>query len=91
MTDLKSLVADGDDLLQQLVKCSNEEFSAARAGIERRLRETSSRLHHARIAIARKAGRTADSTFEYVQENPWKVFGVAAMAGLITAFVLSRR
>lgn len=91
MTDLKELVADGDDLLQQLVKCSNEEFSAARARIERRLRETSARLDHARVAMARKAGRTADSTFEYVHENPWKVAGVAAMAGLITAFVLSRR
>ena len=91
MTDLSSLVADGDDLLQELVKCSNEEFSAARSRIERRLRETSRSLDHARLAIARKAARTADSTFEYVQENPWKVFGVAAMAGLITAYVLSRR
>ena len=91
MTDLESLVADGDDLLQQLVKSSNDEFSAARAGIERRLGETSARLHHARIAIARKAGRTADSTLDYVSDNPWKVFGVAAAAGLITAFVLSRR
>lgn len=91
MTDLKSLVADSDDLLQELVKCSNEEFSAARARIERRLRETSARLDHARAAIARKAGRAADSTIEYVQENPWKVVGVAALAGLITAFILSRR
>jgi ElaB/YqjD/DUF883 family membrane-anchored ribosome-binding protein len=91
MKDLRGLVADGDDLLQELVKSSNEEFSAARAKIERRLGETSARLDHARIALTRKAGRAADATVEYVWENPWKVFGVAAAAGIIAALAFSRR
>ncbi|MCK9382496.1 MAG: DUF883 family protein [Sulfuritalea sp.] len=91
MKDLKVLVADGNDLLQELAKSTNEEFSAARTKIERRLGETSARLDHARIALTRKAGRAADATVEYVWENPWKVFGVAAAAGLVAALAFSRR
>lgn len=89
--DLKSVVVDADDLLQEVGNSTVEEFAATRARIERRLREARSRLDHARAAISQRAGDAADATQEYVRENPWKAFGIPAVAGLIVFLLVSRR
>ena len=91
VSDLKSVVADADDLLQEVGNSTAEEFAAARARIEDRLREARSRLDHARVAVTRKVGDAADATQEYARENPWKAFGLPAVAGLIVFLLVSRR
>lgn len=89
--DLKSVVTDTDELLQQVVSSTAEEFSAARLKIERQLREARSTLDAARVAVAKKACDAADVTQEYVRENPWKAIGIPAAAGLIAFLILNRR
>lgn len=89
--DLKGVVVDTDELLRQVVNSTAEEFIATRARIEMQLRDARSRIDAARIAVARKACDAADSTQEYVRENPWKAFGIPAVAGLIVFLLLSRR
>lgn len=89
--DLKAVVADTDDLLQQVVNSSAEEFAATRTRIEGQLRDARSRLDAARTAVAKKASVAADATQEYVRENPWKAFGIPAVAALIVFLLLSRR
>lgn len=89
--DLKSVVADADDLLQEVGSSTADEFAAARTRIEDRLRQARSRLDHARTAISRKAGDAVDATQEYARENPWKAFGLPAVAGLVVFLLVSRR
>lgn len=89
--DLKGVVTDTDELLQQVVDSSAEEFAAARSRIEGQLRDARSRLDAARIAMAKRACDAADATQEYVRENPWKAFGIPAVAGLIVFMLLSTR
>ena len=89
--DLRVVVADGDDLLKEVANSSVEQFAAVRAKVEARLGEAKSRLEDARIAVTGTAKDAAETTQEYVRENPWKVLGVAAAAGLVIGFVLSRR
>lgn len=89
--DLKSVVADADDLLQEVGSSTADEFAAARTRIEDRLRQARSRLDHARAAISRKAGDAVDATQEYARENPWKAFGLPAVAGLVVFLLVSRR
>lgn len=89
--DLKVVVADGDDLLKEVANSSVEQFAAARTNVEARMDEAKSRLQDARIAVTRTAKDAAGATQEYVRENPWKVLGLAAAAGLVIGFVLSRR
>lgn len=89
--DLKSVVADADGLLKEVANSTVEEFGAARARFEARLCEARSSLHDARVNAAKKACDAAEATQAYVRENPWKVVGAAAVAGLVTAFLLSRR
>lgn len=89
--DLKSVVTDADGLLKEVANSTAEEFAVARTKIEGKLGEARSRLDDARIAVTEKAKSAADATHEYVRENPWKALGVAAAAGLIIGFLLSRR
>lgn len=89
--DLKSVAGDANDLLKEVASSTAEGFAAARTKIEGKLGEARSRLDNARIAVTEKARGAADATQEYVKENPWKVLGVAAAAGLIIGFLLSRR
>lgn len=91
VTDLKGVVVDTDELLQQVISSSAEEFVAARARIEGQLRDARSRLDAARIAVTRTACHAADATQEYARENPWKAFGIPAIAGIIVFLLVSRR
>lgn len=89
--DLKSVGADVDDLLKEVANSTAEEFAAVRTKIEGRLGEVKSKLDHSRLAVSERARRSADATHEYVVENPWKVLGLAAAAGLIIGILVSRR
>lgn len=89
--DLKSVGADVDDLLKEVANSTTEEFAAVRTRIEGRLDEVKSRLDHSRLAVSERARHTVDATQEYVVENPWRVLGLAAVAGLIIGILVSRR
>ena len=89
--ELKGVVPDADDLLKKVANSTAEEFAAALTKIEGKLGEARSRLDDARLAVMEKAKGAADATHVYVRENPWKALGVAAAAGLIIGFLLSRR
>ncbi len=91
VSDLKSLIGDADDLLKEVANSGAEEISAVRTKVAARLGEVKSRFDDARIAVTQKAQGAADATNQYVRENPWKVIAVAASAGLITAFLYTRR
>ena len=89
--DLRGVVVDADDLLQELANSTAEEFGAARAGIEQRLTLARAGLDEARINALRSVSAAADATQAYARENPWKAIGLPVAAGLIVAFLLSRR
>ncbi|OHC64596.1 MAG: hypothetical protein A2045_06445 [Rhodocyclales bacterium GWA2_65_20] len=89
--DLKSVVADADGLLKEVVSSTADEYAAARTKVDAKLGETRSRLAEARLAAAKKARDAADAADEYVKENPWKILGATAAAGLIAGIFLTRR
>lgn len=91
VNDLKRVVGDADVLLKEVVSSSADQLTAARSRIETRLGEAKTRLNDARIAAASKACSAAEATQDYVRDNPMKIIGVAALAGLLAAFLLSRR
>ena len=89
--DLRTVVGDADDLLQEVANSTAEEFAAARTRIGAKLTEARSRLDEARIAVTDKARQTADATHEYMMDNPWKIVGLAAVIGLIIGVLARRR
>lgn len=89
--DLKTVVADADELLNEVSNYTAEEYGTARLMIEGRLSEARSRLGIARSVVSKRAREAVDGTQEYVTENPWKVLGVAVAAGVIICAFISRR
>ncbi len=89
--DLKGVVADANELLKEMAGSTAEGFAAARTKAEGKLGEVRARLDNARTAAKERAKAVAGATDDYVKENPWKVLGGAAVAGLVIGLLLRRR
>ena len=91
VTDLNAIVGDADKLLKDMASLTTEEFASARSSIEAKLAEARTRIDDARIVVTRKVCGAAEATSEYLCENPWKTIGVASLAVLAAALLVSRR
>ena len=91
VTDLSVIVGDADKLLKDMASLTSEEFAAARSSIEAKLAEARTKIDDARIVVTRKVCGAAEATSEYLCANPWKAVGVASLAILAAAVLVSRR
>lgn len=89
--DLKNAVGDAGALVNNVAAASADEFAQARTKLEARLDQAKTRLRDAGLAVSDKVKYTVDATDHFVRENPWKVLGVAAAAGVVIGAILSRR
>ena len=91
VTDLSAIVGDADKLLKDMSSLTSEEYAAARSSIEARLAEARTRIDDARSVVTRQVCGAAEATGEYLSENPWKTIGMASLAVLAAALLVSRR
>ncbi len=89
--DIKSVIADGEDLLKAAADVSGEGFAVARQKFEKKLVSAKARLADASQAAVEKTKETAVAANRYVHENPWPAIGVAAAAGVLIGILVSRR
>ena len=89
--DIKSVVADAEELLRKAKTSSAEGYSAVRVELEDRLANSIVRLQEVQQELKSRARQAAKVTDEYVHDNPWKSMGYVAAAGLIVGLLLSRR
>jgi ElaB/YqjD/DUF883 family membrane-anchored ribosome-binding protein len=89
--DLKAVVADADELLQEIGNATEEEIAVARGRIEQRLHAARTAIEDARTVVSRNVRHAAVVTQDYAMENPWKAFGLPAVAALVVFALLSRR
>lgn len=89
--DLKNAVGDADRLLTNVVASSADEIALARRKLESRLTHAKTVLVDASMAVSDRARYAADATDAYVRDNPWKMLGVAAAAGIVIGGILLRR
>jgi len=89
--DLKSAASDAGNLISNVAATGADEIAQARTNLEARLGQAKTRLIDASHAVSDKAKCTVDATDQFVRDNPWKVLGVAAAAGLVIGAILSRR
>jgi len=91
VSDIKAVMDDADSLLKGVASTAGEELAAARSRVETRLGEAKSRLNTARAEAARRAGDAAGVANAFAHDNPWKLFGISALAGLLVGVILTRR
>jgi ElaB/YqjD/DUF883 family membrane-anchored ribosome-binding protein len=89
--DLKSIIADADELLKATASATGDRIHAARARAEESLRSARERLANLDDAALAQVKEVAKSADEYVREHPWGAVGVAAVAGLLLGVLISRR
>lgn len=91
VNDIKAVIGDADTLLKGVASSAAGELSAARDRVETQLGEAKSRLNVARAEATRRACDAADAADAFARGNPWKLFGISALAGLLIGIVLTRR
>ena len=85
--DFKTIVSDGEELLQAAVSASGEGFTAARAKFAERVMSAKAKLADASQPVVDKARQAND----YVQGSPWTAIGVAVVAGMLIGFLAAKR
>jgi len=91
VTDMKTVIADAEELLKATAGAAGDRVSAARARAEETLRSARQKLSQIDDVVIGHAKDAARATDEYVRENPWGAVGVAALAGLLVGVLISSR
>lgn len=91
VNDMKSAIADAEDMLHATADQAGEKVAGMRARIQERLKGARARLADAEAALVTKTRAAARATDAYVHESPWTAIGIAAGVGLLVGLVLGRR
>lgn len=91
VTDMKSVIADAEDMLTATADQAGEKVATLRARIQDRLKGAKVRLSEAEAALIAKTRAAARATDTYVHEQPWTAVGIAAGVGLLVGLIIGRR
>ena len=91
VSDMKSAIADAEDMLHATADQAGEKVASMRARIQERLKGASVRLADAEAALIAKTRAAARATDAYVHESPCTAVGIAAGVGLLVGLILGRR
>ena len=89
--DLKTLVADAEELLKATASQAGEKIAVARQKIEQSLVEGKKALADAETTLVKKSKECAEIADDYVRENPWNAVGIAASVGLVIGLLLRNK
>jgi ElaB/YqjD/DUF883 family membrane-anchored ribosome-binding protein len=89
--DMKTLMEDAQELFREATQSTGTKAEELRSkGLE--LLDTAMGKAQEVQALALEKGKeVAQTTDEYVHENPWKAVGIAAGVGLIVGMLVSRK
>ena len=91
VSDMKSAIADAEDMLQATTDQAGGKLAELRARIQDRLKGAKARLSEAEEVLVAKTRAAARATDDYVHESPWTAIGIAAGVGLLLGLALGRR
>ena len=91
VTDMKTVIADAEELLKATAGAAGDRVSAARARAEETLRSARQKLSQIDDVVIAHAKDAARATDDYVRENPWGAVGIAAVAGVLVGVLISSR
>lgn len=91
VSDMKSTIADAEDMLTATADQVGDKFSRLRSRIQDRLTDGKARLVDAEEALVYKTRAAARATDDYVHESPWIAVGIAAGVGVLVGLALGRR
>ena len=90
-SELNSLVADVEELLGKVANVADVDIEKLRQRVQEKLETAKDTLAAGSKRITETARQAAGATDDYVRESPWQALGIAALAGVLTGFLLARR
>jgi ElaB/YqjD/DUF883 family membrane-anchored ribosome-binding protein len=90
-SDLRTVIADAEELLRATAGQMGEKAVVARERIQESLRVAKDKLSRAEEAMVDRTKAAARVTDDYVHDHPWGAVGIAAAAGLVLGMLISRR
>jgi ElaB/YqjD/DUF883 family membrane-anchored ribosome-binding protein len=91
MTDLRTVIADAEELLRITAGSAAEGSADLRQRVQERLAHAKANLAHLQDTAIEKAKAVGHATDDYVHDHPWKAVGMAAGVGLIVGLLIGRR
>jgi ElaB/YqjD/DUF883 family membrane-anchored ribosome-binding protein len=88
--ELGDFFADVEDLLTRLTHLPDESIARVRERVASSIESARTSVEEGVEKIVDTTTGAAKATDEYVQENPWRVIGVAAVACLVLGTLLRR-
>jgi ElaB/YqjD/DUF883 family membrane-anchored ribosome-binding protein len=90
-TELSSLIADVEDLLQKVAHVADVDVAKLRESVQQKIGTAREALASGGKRITETAREAAGATDHYVRRSPWQAVGLAALAGAAMGYLFSRR
>jgi ElaB/YqjD/DUF883 family membrane-anchored ribosome-binding protein len=91
VADMRTVLADTEQLLKAVVGQSGEKLAALQPRIEENLRKARARVAELEQAATEQVRAAAETTDAYAHEHPWKVAGLTALLGVVVGLLIGRR
>jgi ElaB/YqjD/DUF883 family membrane-anchored ribosome-binding protein len=91
MTDLRTGIADAEEVLRVTADQASAGATALRARMQERLHQARGRLQELQESAVARARAASHATDDYVHEHPWKAAGTAAAIGMVIGLLIGRR
>jgi ElaB/YqjD/DUF883 family membrane-anchored ribosome-binding protein len=91
MSDIRTVLADAEDLLKQAASTTGERASELRETALTRLKQAKEKAADMQVVVVEKGKKAARATDDYVHEHPWTSIGIAAGIGVLVGLLINRK
>ena len=89
MNDLKTLLTEGEELFKVVSNSSEEVIVAAREQFKKKLDNAKNRYNMALDETTKQIKIAAESTDNYVHENPYRLMAISGAVGVLLGVAIS--
>ena len=89
--EFKNLIDDVEDLVSRVSDVKDADVARLREKIKGGLSTAKDALSDSADKVRSQAREVADSTDDFVRDNPWQALGIAALLGIAVGFLAARR
>src|SRR6202795_277907 len=90
-TEIKSLIADVEDLMARIADLKDADVARVRNKVQRAVDATKQSLAEGADTIRQHAQSVANTADDYVRDSPWQAIGIAALVGAVVGILATRR
>ena len=91
VADMRTVLADTEQLLKAVVGQSGEKLAALQPRIEENLRNARAHLEEFQQVASEQARAAAQATDDYAHEHPWRIASFSALLGVAVGLLIGRR